>query len=522
MTPRRTTAKRLRFALPLLLLVVLLGPLLATQTYGQDALVTGNAQVIAQGLTAPPADRSAWRVVQQKIPTRLNAVPSVRMQSSAGFLLADNVDVFVVDQRTKLRSRLAPGEAQYVATGANQTWASLADNAGKAWTLELVDRDVIDVAPGAKVIYGSGSFSTEPGDYDLDLVRAQLQSGDKSTIPSGSYPTLVFVTSGSVTVTSSKADDSIHLDAGDAQAIKGDLTIKARGDKPATYVAAYLGDPLTGGDAVPTVKPTEKATKTSTPDDGKATKTATPEKKATKTPTPKATATADLPGINDGASIRIAIRLCPAGMTYFAINPSACVPASGDYHLYLITPDGDNLSQSQASKHTKTFVRWSGLDAGIYILVVDSLPDGYLSYSLDGYLCCTTKYGYTITLDKNQLADGTLYLFQSDWGVGAPQPTAIPTTAAAQPNPVPTQSTGTVDNGVDSDGDGLSDYLEINVFGTSPFLVDSDGDTIPDGTEAFGLNGYLTAPALYDTDGDGVSDGAEIQNGTDPLDPSSH
>jgi len=35
----------------------------------------------------------------------------------------------------------------------------------------------------------------------------------------------------------------------------------------------------------------------------------------------------------------------------------------------------------------------------------------------------------------------------------------------------------------DSDGDGLSDALEINTYGTDPYRPDSDGDNIPDGTE---------------------------------------
>jgi len=43
----------------------------------------------------------------------------------------------------------------------------------------------------------------------------------------------------------------------------------------------------------------------------------------------------------------------------------------------------------------------------------------------------------------------------------------------------------------DTDGDGLSDYDEINVYHTSPYLED--------------------------TDGDGVSDGQEVKLGTDPL-----
>jgi hypothetical protein len=172
---------------------------------------------------------------------------------------------------------------------------------------------------------------------------------------------------------------------------------------------------------------------------------------------------------------------------------------------------------SDASRVEPNFVRWSGLKAGEYVLVVGELPGGYKSYSLDGFLCCSTNEGYQITVGKNQLIDGTLYMFTSDWGVGAPPP---PAPAPTAPAPVP--QPGNPAPGADSDGDGLSDELETDVFGTSPFLVDSDGDTIPDGVEAFGSNGYLTAPALPDTDFDGIMDNVEIQQGTDPLDPNSH
>jgi hypothetical protein len=48
----------------------------------------------------------------------------------------------------------------------------------------------------------------------------------------------------------------------------------------------------------------------------------------------------------------------------------------------------------------------------------------------------------------------------------------------------------------DTDGDGLSDYLEVVKYGTDP--------------------------SGADTDGDGFSDGEEVAAGTDPLDPSSH
>ena len=36
---------------------------------------------------------------------------------------------------------------------------------------------------------------------------------------------------------------------------------------------------------------------------------------------------------------------------------------------------------------------------------------------------------------------------------------------------------------VDTDGDGLTDYQEVHVYHTSPYLADTDSDGIPDGTE---------------------------------------
>jgi hypothetical protein len=54
---------------------------------------------------------------------------------------------------------------------------------------------------------------------------------------------------------------------------------------------------------------------------------------------------------------------------------------------------------------------------------------------------------------------------------------------------------GTSDNNPDTDGDGLSDYVEVMVLGTDPLNPDSDGDGYPDGVE--------------------------VESGSDPLDASS-
>ena len=70
---------------------------------------------------------------------------------------------------------------------------------------------------------------------------------------------------------------------------------------------------------------------------------------------------------------------------------------------------------------------------------------------------------------------------------------------------------------IDSDGDELSDYEEINVYGTDPNLVDTDGDTISDGEEVtLGLDGVITNPLSSDSDSDQIPDDYEILYNLNP------
>ena len=66
----------------------------------------------------------------------------------------------------------------------------------------------------------------------------------------------------------------------------------------------------------------------------------------------------------------------------------------------------------------------------------------------------------------------------------------------------------------DTDSDFLSDYDEVNDYGTDPNMADSDSDSLNDFMEI--LKGY--DPNDQDTDGGGIIDGEElIIHGTDPL-----
>ena len=83
----------------------------------------------------------------------------------------------------------------------------------------------------------------------------------------------------------------------------------------------------------------------------------------------------------------------------------------------------------------------------------------------------------------------------------------------------------------DSDGDGLTDIDELDIYETDPDIADTDKDGLNDGKEldywgsswsldydGDGIWNILDA----DSDGDAYTDGFEVSNGYDPSDSSSH
>ncbi len=97
---------------------------------------------------------------------------------------------------------------------------------------------------------------------------------------------------------------------------------------------------------------------------------------------------------------------------------------------------------------------------------------------------------------------------------------------------------------IDTDEDGLPDYLETSFFQTNPKNTDTDGDSFSDKEELengydprstyqgvvdsdrdlikdeWERDRYGTNSSLPDSDGDGVNDGIEIMSGSNPLDGS--
>ena len=75
---------------------------------------------------------------------------------------------------------------------------------------------------------------------------------------------------------------------------------------------------------------------------------------------------------------------------------------------------------------------------------------------------------------------------------------------------------GTNATNPDTDYDGLNDLFELYVFGSSPFHNDSDGDSLLDGDEVFL---YGSHPLRVDSDYDGLIDPIEVAFGSAPNSP---
>lgn len=69
------------------------------------------------------------------------------------------------------------------------------------------------------------------------------------------------------------------------------------------------------------------------------------------------------------------------------------------------------------------------------------------------------------------------------------------------------------DESLDSDSDGITDIDETSIYFTDPFSPDSDNDGLTDNEE---INFYYTNALSSDTDGDTLNDKFEIKHGLDP------
>ncbi|HTM68071.1 MAG TPA: binary toxin-like calcium binding domain-containing protein [Candidatus Binatia bacterium] len=179
--------------------------------------------------------------------------------------------------------------------------------------------------------------------------------------------------------------------------------------------------------------------------------------------------------------------------------------------------------------------------AGLMPTYLSSIPADPLTKQPYGYVKVGLSYKLTFVLEAGvfTLSAGEHFLTPSGFDVepvqAAPAPeggqntTVVPAPPAPPPEPVsplPTEPTpvpppaGTPPPEppppqADADNDGLPDQAEA-VQGTDPANPDTDGDGLKDGEE---VQVYKTDPTKADTDGDGYKDGDEVYAGFDPTQP---
>lgn len=162
--------------------------------------------------------------------------------------------------------------------------------------------------------------------------------------------------------------------------------------------------------------------------------------------------------------------------------------------------DGDGLLDGDEVNDFGTDPLAADGDGAVDPAVADSDGDGLV----DADEATAGTDPFVADSDDDGVSDGEEVEAGADPLSGA-DPTAtaeVTIDAAAETTDPATIAEPVVDDGVDSDGDGLSDAQEAEL-GTDPTDPDSDADGLPDGDE---VNIYGTNPLAGDSDGDGIAD----------------
>ena len=196
-------------------------------------------------------------------------------------------------------------------------------------------------------------------------------------------------------------------------------------------------------------------------------------------------------------SVTVDIAMCPPGMNVDSLDPSACGPAPAGISLALFVGN----EQVNAATEGDDQWTWRGLPNGTATLVVNAVPEGAATFSLNARTCCNLEGGLDVSVSEETPHTGyILYLYPP--ASAALEETEPP---ATEETPGPEE---TPEAEVLPEATATPEVVDLTD-------VDPDEDGLPSTDEAF----FHTDPEKADTDGDGVSDTAEIAAGTDPLVP---
>ncbi len=382
---QRSRSALLRGALLIALLsAALVGPTGAfalLQQIGNDASpASGHAGIVAQGVSFLPDGNAAWRIVQDTAEPLDVAVPETR---ALGFSVAVNDGILVNDYSYTTQTRVAAGEAAFVASGASQQRASISGGNAPYLRIGLVPASEASDNGGDTLVYAGSSFVSPDGRRDIDLLRDVLQEGEESVVGAGSAPSLVYVVTGSVTIDDGRS--IVTLNAGDATEIDGAFNVVAEQDN-STFVAGIIG--------------------------------------------------AQVPAMpRFSGTLTLDFRACPADVTRDDLEANAangsnagfseCAPIEDPYadgvRINLNMPDGERfrLQDAEATDEAGVFVM-APLAFGDYVLGrVTEFPEDYSDYLItDGNLGTVQRGNFT--LDRTNLdVYRVIYLLQEPADTGS-------------------------------------------------------------------------------------------------------
>jgi hypothetical protein len=334
MTLKRSVVRR-PFVAALMLLLVLAGPVSAfaafqaTGNFGQSP-AQDHAEVIAQGVSAMPANEVAWRVVTDEAEPNEEAEPENR---ALGFALATGDPIVINDLWDGSQKALAPGEASFVADGTLQHRASLTDNTVDYARIALVSSDQANDNGGDQLVFAGNGFAAPDGNRDIDLLRDVLKEDETTAIDDSGFPVLIYVTEGELEVNTE--GDTQTLKAGEAAEFSGELDFAGLDPDQTAFVAAVLG-----GDV----------------------------------PAPP----------RFSGTVTVEAVICPSGVTADDItdptDPSSanCQPIKEGLEFPLVDGDDKDIAFDKEENHDDGLYLWSRLSFGTYTVgEASTLPDGY-------------------------------------------------------------------------------------------------------------------------------------------------
>ena len=475
------------------------GPLLgvlAQQVTSGDSPASGTASVVAQGVASLPSGNAVWRVVQGSGDPADSAGQG---GASLGFLVADQGTLLVQDVDTGSQDRLPAGEAAFV-SGGKQIRASLGSDPAAYYALELVGPDA-GKPDGGEVTFTGEAFAAPAKRHDLDLVRDPLAAGETATLPAGDGPSVVLVTDGAATVTTSNGA-SATLGAGQSGSFSGDLTLTG-GSEGAVVLAGRIGPEVPQlGAGVADKQAKDKAAQNGQAGQAAANADANAAQDKAKD---KKNKNNDQAGQSGQAGAAAEATVAPQAQEE-PTPPEEAVVEATQAPAEEAPTEAPPAEEPTVAPEAVATEETSGPD-----IDGDGLTDAEeQAMNTDPAKADTDGDGLT---DGQEVKIGTQPLvFDTDGdGVGDGDEVAQGTDPLTPGNGTgEAGSTGSGGTAAGGDATGTQDL----------YSVDTDGDGLLDGQE---INTHGTDPNNPDTDGDGWSDGDEVMiHGTDPLDPASH